>query len=107
MGNYQSSFLYNKYEFIENGPGALTYENENTWNWDNTENRKRYREFLTDAQAIDRRITLLIGSIIGNHILSALNANRLAHRRMNNTVTGSIQPLQRYDGLIVVLFKRF
>ena len=107
LGNYQSSFLYNKQEFIERGPAALAYEEENSWSWDSTENRKRYRDLMADAQNIDRRVTLLIGAVIGNHILSALNANRLAHKKMDNVMTGTFQLAPSCDGLLLVLSKRF
>jgi len=107
LGNYQTSFLYNKQEFIEKGPEAIVYEQENTWNWDSTENRKRYRDLMAEAQNTDRRATLLIGAVIGNHILSALNANRLAHKRMDNALVGVFQPTSSCDGLLLVLSKRF
>jgi len=105
LGNYQTSLLYNKSAFIDYGPEAQYYQDSEEWSWDNSENRRKYRKMMEDAQSIDRKTIMFLGALLGNHLLSAINANRLAHKKMEGNITSSFKPSG--DCMIFTLTKKF
>ncbi len=105
LGNYQTSLLYNKSVFIDYGPEAQYYQDSEEWSWDNSENRRKYRKMMEDAQNINRKTTMFLGVLLGNHLLSAINANQLAHKKMERNITSSFEPFS--DCMIFTLTKKF
>lgn len=56
------------------------------WNWDNGSNREAYRQLRVSSDEVFNNSRFVIGAIVVNHIISAVNAARMAMK--HNAGTG-------------------
>lgn len=91
LGSYQSSYEYNQYQKQISYEPVL-YTGDKMWNWDNNENRLRYKNLRERELDYKNYIKFCIAGIILNHFLSGLNASKLvqntnkAHTALNVNV---------------------
>ena len=86
------------------------------WSWDSEANRQRFRSLRISSDKVFNNSRFVIGAIVVNHIISALNAARLV-RHFNRNAEGAvgawyIEPnrltgLGRVDGMRLTYAYRF
>jgi hypothetical protein len=80
IGKYDTVFEYNEQRIRERDIEALYPENRFwLWAWDNTENRFFYDAKRIESREIERNQLYFFGAIALNHLISAINALRLAN----------------------------
>ncbi len=79
IGKYDNIFGFNEQRRRDRNVGAIYTENSiNYWWWDGESNRLSYDWQRIRATEIEERRTFIIGGIILNHLVSAINALRVA-----------------------------
>ena len=77
IGNFSSLDAFNEEMLRERqihklyAPGAL-------WSWDSGENREAYRQMRVSSDEVFNNSRFVIGAIVINHVISAVNAARMA-----------------------------
>jgi hypothetical protein len=80
IGKFDTIFEYNEQRIRERDIDALYPENRFwVWNWDNTENRFFYDSQRIETREIEQTRLYFFGAIALNHLISAINALRLAN----------------------------
>jgi len=80
IGKYDTIFEYNEQRIRERDIDALYPENRFwSWNWDNTENRFFYDSKRIETRETEQKRLYFFAFIALNHIVSAINALRLAN----------------------------
>ncbi|MBW7887995.1 MAG: hypothetical protein H3C35_06495 [Bacteroidetes bacterium] len=84
IGNFQDTYEYNEKK-LQDRDITKVYQTNNDyfWKWDSEVNRQRYREMRVSSDIVFNNGKFVIGAIIVNHIISAVNAARLV-RIYNN-----------------------
>ena len=74
IGNYSSLFAFNEEHLRWREFNAL-YENNDIWAWlwDSNNNRKRFETMRIDSDSWRQRSVFLIGGVVLNHIISAID----------------------------------
>jgi hypothetical protein len=79
IGKYDNIYEYNEQRRRERDISAIYEENAmNYWRWDNYDNRLFYDGRRIETREIERREVFIIGAVVLNHLVSAINALRLA-----------------------------
>jgi hypothetical protein len=80
IGKYDTIFEYNEQRIRERDIDAL-YPEERFWywSWDNTENRYYYDAKRIETREIEQNRLYVFAAIALNHVISAINALRLAN----------------------------
>jgi len=79
IGKFDNIYEYNEQRRRERDINAIYEENTiNYWRWDNYDNRLFYDGQRIETREIERREVFIIGAIVLNHLVSAINALRLA-----------------------------
>ena len=79
IGKFDNTYLYNEQRRRDRDVEAIYPENlPFSWQWDNRENRLYYDGYRIETRQIDERKTYIIGAILLNHVVSAINALRVA-----------------------------
>ncbi len=117
LGNFNDTYEYNEKQLRDRElDNVYDVTKGYYWKWDNEVNRKEYRAMRVSTERVFNNSRFVIGGIIVNRILSAINAVRLT--RMYNQRTkdelGSwwlesslIQDGLKPDGLKVSIVRRF
>jgi hypothetical protein len=81
LGNFNDMFEYNEKKLIDRTPERL-YEAEDGfyWQWDSDARRREYRAMRVSSEKIFNNSKFVIGAIVVNHIISAINVARLARQ---------------------------
>jgi hypothetical protein len=80
IGKYDKIFEYNEQRIRERDIDALYPENRFWfWSWDNTENRFFYDSKRIETREIEQNRLYFFAAIALNHLVSAINALRLAN----------------------------
>jgi hypothetical protein len=102
IGNYNNVNLYNERKLQERQEEKLYNPNSAySWNWNNDGDRQKYRSLRISSDQAFNSTQFVVGAIIANHIISAINAARLAISHNNHE--GSLQSL-RFDTRILGSF---
>ncbi len=81
IGKYDNIFDFNEQRRRDRDVNAIYTENStNYWKWDDESNRLSYDGRRINATEIQERRTFIIGGIILNHLVSAINALRVARQ---------------------------
>ena len=90
VGKHNNIYSYNSTRVNQRRIDELYEENQsNYWQWDSKENRFTYdAKRLKSVSVKDREIFMTIGILV-NHLVSAVNAVRLAKRHNKNLVQNS------------------
>lgn len=100
LGNFNDTYEYNDKKLIDRTPDRL-YDVEKGfyWQWDTDENRKAYRALRVSSEKVFNNSQFVIGAVIVNHIISAVNAARLA--RNHNADLESELSLWRMESSLI------
>ena len=112
IGKYDNIWLFNEQRRRDRDIDAIYPETStNYWRWDQYANRLKYDEYRIGASQIDERKTFIIGGIILNHLVSAINALRLAraHNRESDQLSWKFDSGIRpgFTGLSLGISKSF
>ncbi len=89
VGKYDTIYDYNEQKRRERDVAGLYSENtQNFWRWDSYNNRLYYDWKRIQTRELERNQVYLIGGLVLNHLLSAINALRLA--RVHNKHAGAM-----------------
>jgi hypothetical protein len=106
--NYMNIREYNDAKLRQRDVGALYPENAfYNWEWDSEELRKRYEKLRISSDHAYARSLFVVGGIILNHIVSGIDALRVAKknqeaRRLRVGVAGLPE-----GGMMIVVWKHF
>ena len=91
IGNYSSLFAFNEEHLRWREFNAL-YENNDIWAWlwDSNNNRKRFETMRIDSDSWRQRSVFLIGGVVLNHIISAIDVLYLS--RISNIQKTLVYP---------------
>jgi hypothetical protein len=79
IGKYGNIFQHNEQRRRERDLEGIYEESAiNFWRWDSNANRLFYDEQRIETREIERNEVFIIGAIVLNHLVSAINALRLA-----------------------------
>jgi len=79
IGKYDDIYLFNEQRRRDRDIEALYPESRNyQWQWDNHANRLYYDGYRIETRQIDENKIYIVGGIILNHVVSAINALRVA-----------------------------
>jgi hypothetical protein len=85
IGKFDSIYEYNEQSRRNRDIAAIYSEtHQNFWSWDDEANRKFYEWQRIRTREIERREIYYIGGIVLNHLVSAINALRLARAYNRN-----------------------
>ena len=85
IGKYDNIYLYNEQRRRDRNIEALYPENSRyQWQWDNYANRLYYDGYRIETRQIDENKIYIVGGIILNHVVSAINALRVARAHNRN-----------------------
>jgi hypothetical protein len=77
IGDYSSINQYNDEQALNRDFGAMYNVETHYWSWPTTEQRKTYRGMWTSSEQTYNDIRFVVGALIVNRIVSAINAVRL------------------------------
>lgn len=116
IGNFRDVFEYNEKQLRDREVQNL-YDPDGGffWRWEDEGFRLRYRELRVSSDAVFNNSRFVIGAIIVNHVLSALNAARLTAAHNRTTTTGQtfqiranvLGSLGYVDGVVLTVSKSF
>ena len=108
--NYDTIYEYNQAKLKERNLRDMYPEDEaHHWDWDSETSRKRFKELRIASDGAFRNAIYVVGVIVVNHIVSGIDALRLARKAEGSgeqSVRLGVSPL-REGGLSVVLCKSF
>ena len=81
----------------------------NYWQWDSQENRFYYDHMRVESRKVERRDVYIIGGIVLNHIVSAINALRLArkyNRKIKELGWNCNFQMDTLEGIAIVSFSK-
>ena len=89
IGKYDTIYEYNEQRRRDRDPGAIYNENtQNFWRWDTYNDRLYYDSKRIQTRELERKQVYIIGGLVLNHLVSAINSLRLA--RIHNRHAGQI-----------------
>lgn len=79
IGNFQSVYAFNE-QVLRSRDAHKLYDPNSTdyWKWDTPENQEQYRSLRVSSDKILNNANFVLAAIGVNHIISAINAGRLA-----------------------------
>lgn len=78
IGNYSDIYQYNERKLQERKEDQIYDPFSYYWKWENDSDRMRYKNLRIKSDEIINSSQFIIAAIIANHIISAVNAGRLA-----------------------------
>lgn len=101
IGNYSDIYWYNERKLQDRQDDKLYDPNSNYyWRWNSEEDRQKYRNFRIKSDEVFNSRQFIVGAILANHIVSAINAGMLASKL--NKQTDFTSSFQIGSGLRVV-----
>ena len=77
IGIYQSLDEYNSVMELDRNYEKVYNPSTHYWNWSNPDQRKEYRNMWTSSEAAYTNVRFVVGALILNRVISAINAVRL------------------------------
>ncbi|HSW55762.1 MAG TPA: hypothetical protein VLH59_11805, partial [Ignavibacteriaceae bacterium] len=77
IGDYTSVYSYNDQKALERNFDEMYDEETNFWKWNSTDERRTYRDMWNSSETANNNIRFVVGGLILNRIVSAINAARL------------------------------
>ncbi len=113
IGNFDSIFDYNEYRLRQRNTKDYYYDVEAFfWQWESPAQRRRYTDLRISADTARNRALFVLGGVVANHLISAVEAVWEVRRRSNETPTSLSWDVRVGDGrfqpyLQLSLTKRF
>jgi hypothetical protein len=89
LGNYTSVFEYNQEQLRNRNLSGLYNATLDYWYWDSESSRQKYHSLRVSRDETRRNAGFVIAGVVVNHLVSAINALRLA-RQHNKNLTQKI-----------------
>ena len=77
IGDYTSVYTYNDQKALERNFDEMYDEEAYFWKWNNTDERRTYRDMWNSSETASNNIRFVVGGLILNRVISAINAARL------------------------------
>jgi len=77
IGDYTSVYSYNDQKALERNFAEMYDEEAYFWKWNTTDERRTYRDMWNSSETASNNIRFVVGGLILNRIVSAINAARL------------------------------
>lgn len=77
IGDYTSVYSYNDQKALERNFDEMYDEEIYFWKWNNTDERRTYRDMWNSSETASNNIRFVVGGLILNRVISAINAARL------------------------------
>jgi len=77
IGDYTSVYSYNDQKALERNFDEMYDEEAYFWKWNSTDERRSYRDMWNSSETASNNIQFVVGGLILNRIVSAINAARL------------------------------
>ena len=77
IGDYTSVYTYNEQKALERNFDEMYDEQTNFWKWNTTDERRTYRDMWNSSETASNGIRFVVGGLILNRLISAINAARL------------------------------
>ncbi len=91
VSNFMNVYEYNDKKLRDRQPDKVYDPNQGyAWQWDSDANRQQFRTARVSSDRVFNNSRFVIGAIIVNHVVSALNAARLVRRYNNNVAESGI-----------------
>jgi len=85
LGNFSNMYDYNDKKLLERNLTEVYDPSQGYyWNWDSDASRQRFRSLRISSDKVLNNSRFVVGAIVVNHILSALNAARLVRQYNKN-----------------------
>lgn len=100
VGNFESVHEYNAYRLRQRNTTDL-YSDEvaDYWQWLSPEHRQRFDQLRVSSDTAHNRATFTLGTIVANHIVSAIEAVWSVHQYQKGRLSSVEWNLQFGDGL--------
>ncbi len=86
VSNFSNTYDYNDKKLRDRSPDLLYSSPETVWQWDSDANRQQFREQRISSERVYNNARFVIGGMLVNRIVSAINAARLA-RQFNRALS--------------------
>lgn len=113
IGNYSDVYQYNERKLQDRKEEQLyDPQSDYYWKWNNESNRLKYRSLRIKSDDVLNSTQFVLGAILANHIISAVNAGRLAIKyneatntafHINTNVKGTVD----FPVLVLTISKNF
>ena len=77
IGDYTSVYTYNDQKALERNFNEMYDEQTYFWKWNTTDERRTYRDMWNSSETANNNIRFVVGGLILNRVISAINAARL------------------------------
>ncbi|NWG28698.1 MAG: hypothetical protein HXY48_09230 [Ignavibacteriaceae bacterium] len=77
IGDYTSVYSYNDQKALERNFDEMYNEETYFWKWNTTDERRTYRDMWNSSETASNNIRFVVGGLILNRVISAINAARL------------------------------
>jgi len=77
IGDYTSVYTYNDQKALERNYDEMYDEQVYFWKWNTTDERRTYRDMWNSSETASNNIRFVVGGLILNRVISAINAARL------------------------------
>jgi hypothetical protein len=84
IGDYTSVYTYNEQKALERNFDEMYDEQTKFWKWNTTDERRTYRDMWNSSETASNGIRFVVGGLILNRLISAINAARLVSAYNNN-----------------------
>ena len=92
IGNFVSADAYNQQALQDRNVFRIYINSADVWKWDTDNNREQYRQLRVQSDRVFNNSNFVITAIIANHVISAINAARIAiNHNKAVTETGGLQ----------------
>jgi hypothetical protein len=74
VGNYDTMDEYNAAKLRQRNLPAYYSDDGYNWSWDSRPNRKKFEDLRQSAERASNRAMFVVGAIVANHLISAIDA---------------------------------
>jgi hypothetical protein len=115
VSNFSNTYDYNEKKLRDRSPDLVYSTPATAWQWDSDGNRQQFREQRVSSERVFNNARFVVGAMLVNRIVSAINAARLA-RQFNRSLSSGESGLGAWrlessmlgiDGVQVALVRTF
>jgi hypothetical protein len=112
VSNFANTYDYNEKKLRDRSVDLVYSSPETVWQWDSDANRSQFREQRVSSERVFNNARFVVGGMLVNRIVSAINAARLA-RQFNRSLGSGLgawrleSSMLGMDGVQVALVRTF
>jgi hypothetical protein len=84
IGQYMNIEQYNDEKALERSFDQMYNTSQDYWKWNSSEDRKSYRSMWLSSENSFNNVRFVVGALLLNRVISAINAVRLVSKYNNN-----------------------